>query len=591
MKMPVRAALGCVCILSLLVTRAWAVGESAVITLVFPPGARATGLGETFVAVADDANATFFNPAGLGQAPLANSWRLHKTEKGATFTAVAAKRRKDFGRRERVWAGTTEGLLRYNGKVWESYETYVIEKEDDLFGIAEKFIYADDEKLIQQAVKVIKDANDIDRKRSAAIRRILDTAVVDSSAEKKEALIEVLTNEILELDQIDQNATKIYGLIAVKVDSARADTLAAQIADVFDIPDTRFEDLVELKIPFDIAVHDSVSALAVDAQQRLWVGTARGLWNYDGKSWNYYSVLDGLPSNMITSVAIGPNSEIAIGTDRGVGLLAEGRWQNFSIDAGLPDSLISAVAFGSEGALWAGTAEGLARKDDTAWTVFDTTDGLLAKGVTALMYDSEENLWIGGQDGVTVYTETAWKRYKFPDSRVHCFAEQRTGRVWIGTNKGAVSYKAGRSRTDREGKKIVKPPTWKAYHSKNALKGNNVVGLTVHGKDIWLATDEAVNQYDRADMEFLFFYEPILPAFGITDLWHIYSAYVLPTEDWGTIGISFNYLNFGVNTWTDELGRELGEARSWEGVLGISYGLPIKEDLSFGLNIKYVHSA
>jgi hypothetical protein len=106
-----------------------------------------------------------------------------------------------------------------------------------------------------------------------------------------------------------------------------------------------------------------------------------------------------------------------------------------------------------------------------------------------------------------------------------------------------------------------------------------------------LVTDQAVNQYDNADMEFLFFYEPILPAFGITDLWHIYTSYIIPTEDWGTIGLSFNYLNFGQNTWTDELGRELGKARSWEGVAVLSYGLPVKEDLSLGLNIKYIHSA
>jgi hypothetical protein len=35
----------------------------------------------------------------------------------------------------------------------------------------------------------------------------------------------------------------------------------------------------------------------------------------------------------------------------------------------------------------------------------------------------------------------------------------------------------------------------------------------------------------------------------------------------------------------------LGKARSWEGIFGLSYGLPIKENLSFGLNVKYVRSA
>ncbi len=42
------------------------VGESAVITLIFPYGARSGGMGETGTALADDESALFFNPAGLG---------------------------------------------------------------------------------------------------------------------------------------------------------------------------------------------------------------------------------------------------------------------------------------------------------------------------------------------------------------------------------------------------------------------------------------------------------------------------------------------------------------------------------------------
>ena len=44
-------------------TTAWgAVGQSAVITLVFPPGARATGLGEAFTGLSNDASAIYLTP-------------------------------------------------------------------------------------------------------------------------------------------------------------------------------------------------------------------------------------------------------------------------------------------------------------------------------------------------------------------------------------------------------------------------------------------------------------------------------------------------------------------------------------------------
>ncbi|MBC8182718.1 type IX secretion system outer membrane channel protein PorV [candidate division KSB1 bacterium] len=45
--------------------QAFAVSEAAVLFLMISPGARAAGMGEAFVAVADDASAVYWNPAGL----------------------------------------------------------------------------------------------------------------------------------------------------------------------------------------------------------------------------------------------------------------------------------------------------------------------------------------------------------------------------------------------------------------------------------------------------------------------------------------------------------------------------------------------
>ena len=47
--------------------QAFAVSEAAVLFLMISPGARAAGMGEAFVAVANDASAVYWNPAGLAQ--------------------------------------------------------------------------------------------------------------------------------------------------------------------------------------------------------------------------------------------------------------------------------------------------------------------------------------------------------------------------------------------------------------------------------------------------------------------------------------------------------------------------------------------
>jgi len=46
-------------------TNAFAVSEAAVLFLMISPGARAAGMGEAFVGLADDASAVYYNPAGL----------------------------------------------------------------------------------------------------------------------------------------------------------------------------------------------------------------------------------------------------------------------------------------------------------------------------------------------------------------------------------------------------------------------------------------------------------------------------------------------------------------------------------------------
>ncbi|MEW5925523.1 MAG: hypothetical protein AB1746_16195, partial [Candidatus Zixiibacteriota bacterium] len=46
------------------------ISSAAVLFLRIAAGARAAGMGEAYVAIADDATATHWNPAGLGQYPL-----------------------------------------------------------------------------------------------------------------------------------------------------------------------------------------------------------------------------------------------------------------------------------------------------------------------------------------------------------------------------------------------------------------------------------------------------------------------------------------------------------------------------------------
>ncbi|MBN1757482.1 MAG: PorV/PorQ family protein [Chitinispirillaceae bacterium] len=567
------------------------VGESAVITLSFPPGARATGTGEAFTGLADDASATYYNPAGLGLSPLANSWKAHLVDEPDAVTVITAKKKRDFGAKSTIWAGSKYGLRRYNGKLWEKYDFYLIEQGDDLESIAEKFIQTDDKVLLTRAKWIIRQQNGIGMKHYNAVKAKLTHAFKQTDSLSADSLADAVARRLIDIPDVELSAAAIYGIIAV-VDSSRANTLSDDLLPVLQEEDKKFENLTELKIPFTVAVADSVTALTIDNSDHLWVGTDNGLWRYSDRRWSLYTMLEGLPSNSVTALASGPYGEIAVGTDNGLALYKDGEWELYGDSSSqLPSTVITAVAFGQADELFAGTNAGLVKISKKTITVFDTSDGLLTNDIRALFEDSGNRLWIGGPAGITVFTSTSWKRYRFPGSIVSSFAEQSEKNIWIGTDKGAISYTQGKIRTDDQGNTTEAPPEWKAFHSKNALVGERINNLIVYDKDVWVATERAVNQYDNAERQVSIAFEVLLPAFKLAELWHLYGSLIWPTQDWGTIGLAVNYINMGRNTIVDALGRDEREVRSWEGVFGLSYGLTVREDFSLGINAKYIVSA
>ncbi|MEA3296596.1 MAG: hypothetical protein U9R56_01885, partial [candidate division Zixibacteria bacterium] len=126
------------------------ISNAAVLYLRIAPGARAAAMGEAYVAIADDATSTHWNPAGLGTYPLADAWVEEKIPQYVrpikSIAALKQRNSNDYLAYE-IWAITSQGLARYDNKDWY---------------VAEKFATRTDQ-TIKMIVSSYFDINDDDR--------------------------------------------------------------------------------------------------------------------------------------------------------------------------------------------------------------------------------------------------------------------------------------------------------------------------------------------------------------------------------------------------------------------------------------------
>jgi hypothetical protein len=81
-----------------------------------------------------------------------------------------------------------------------------------------------------------------------------------------------------------------------------------------------------------------------------------------------------------------------------------------------------------------------------------------------------------------------------------------------------------------------------------------------------------------------------LPQFNFSDLWYDYMAGRFYMDDLGMFGASITYMNLGENVQTDDQGNTLGTFDSFEYAITGSYATKLKQNLSIGVNLKFIQS-
>ncbi|HWD19716.1 MAG TPA: two-component regulator propeller domain-containing protein [Verrucomicrobiae bacterium] len=204
--------------------------------------------------------------------------------------------------------------------------------------------------------------------------------------------------------------------------------------------------------------HRVVCALYEDADGTLWVGTYAGAQRFFEGAFETVmtegeTALDfgNTVPGYVFSICGDTNGGIWLGTFDGLHLLTQEPFRFYRTEDGLPARQANSVWASASGDVWMGTlGGGLAQLHDGFFITRGVSKGL-PKNIRALCESRDGSLWIGSDgDGVTRWQDghvtqrlTTNDLPEMPDNVVRVIYEDHTGTLWFGGANNLASYKNG----------------------------------------------------------------------------------------------------------------------------------------------------
>lgn len=256
-----------------------------------------------------------------------------------------------------------------------------------------------------------------------------------------------------------------------------------------------------------------------DKAGNLWFGTTQnGLYKYDGKSFNQFTVTDGLNSNNISSILEDKDGKIWIGTEEGVCLYDGKTFAKILIplrkdrpaNKNHPNSRrVFSIMQAKSGKIWFATIDGVYIYDGKSFTPFtidESAMGYMSTNNNAehILEDNAGNIWFGGRgthgvyryDGKSVTNIKLEELSTFRSDSIrtgHNWAwpqlQDKNGNIWF-SNWGGV-YRYDPSASLRTGSK-----SFTSFTKKDGLSGDMVARIIEDKKGkLWFG-GAGLSRYD-----------------------------------------------------------------------------------------------
>lgn len=344
---------------------AQAVSNAAVIYLRVAAGARQAGMGEAFVSIADDATATYWNPAGLGNAPIAGQLKqvalpsdYGEISDAATIPGTSSE--------SETWVLAGSQLLMYDGTAWNTGKQYMTSSDQTLLDFLRTIISTDDQEQLQKMAKKVVAAN-----------CPVPPEQIDEFIEKVRGAVPA---DYADMDELDRGLDTLkagYGMCLLNTQRFRnlqsklADGLKDSVMTAEEMDKITFslEPAVlrflpsRLMVPYSAGIEADLTCLGSTGQY-LWVGTDDGVYRRSGAMWARYSVDNGLPSDTVLAMAQS-GDYLLIGTSQGIAMYHQGSFTTFPE---LPAAAVSAITFVSAERAYAAIDQVIYHFDGKNWS-------------------------------------------------------------------------------------------------------------------------------------------------------------------------------------------------------------------------------
>ena len=176
----------------------------------------------------------------------------------------------------------------------------------------------------------------------------------------------------------------------------------------------------------------------------LWIGSADGLFRFDGLTFERYQAQPepSLPADRgVESLLALPNGDLWIGFNLGaISLLRNGHAVNYGRRDGVPTGTISCFAQDQAGVIWAGSEDGLARLENNHWKEVGREWNFPGTVARALYVDRVGTLWVATKD-LLVFLPRGTKTFQSTGihvGRVAQIIEAPNGKLWMAETTRSV---------------------------------------------------------------------------------------------------------------------------------------------------------